>query len=129
MTEADARNIILQAKQHAYGAQHVELTSRIVEINQHKFVNDPTILMLRAYANHEDTTQYFLERANDTPNKLDRNERAVSAARADQAIEAANAEVYSSAESGEVASQKDDDDKREKYMTAGSNPMIPGLRC
>lgn len=121
MTEVDARNLVLQAKQHAYGAHHVEVASRIVEVNEYKIVNDPIVLMLRAYANHEDTTQYFLEPKVDTQTKRDLDVRAVSAARADQAVEAVStAEAYSSAESGEVAREKDDDEEQEKYMTAGS---------
>jgi hypothetical protein len=131
MTEAKARNIILQAKQHAYGAQHAHLASRIIEVNEHKIFNDPIILMLRAYANHEDLSQYDLGPKVDTGSKLDQGVRADSAARADKGARATGpaeadhqikadrpARAYNSAEFGEIASEKDDDEEQERYMTA-----------
>jgi hypothetical protein len=131
MTEADAQKIILQAKQHVYGAQHAHLASQIIEVNEWKIFNDPIVVMLRAYANHEDVSQYELGPKMDTRGKLDQDVHVDRAARVEPGTLAAEparadlqgnadqpARAYSSAEFGEIAQQKDDDEEQENYMTA-----------
>lgn len=119
MTEADAQHIILQAKEQVFGVQHTHLASQIIEVNEWKILHDPLIVMLSAYANHEDLSQYGLGPQIDTRDKLDQGARAAGPARADQQIKADKAAgAYSSAEFGEIASPKDDDEEQERYMTA-----------